>query len=104
MMSCKRRATRLEGTDAVPIDGSLKAFFAGRLFNHVDLAAKDGGEPFEFVHSAEVVEAASGKILGQSHRQVDIGILPRVTARNGPKQGRTDYPDRFKFRLSRSIP
>jgi hypothetical protein len=62
---CKRRETLLEGNGTIPIDFDLQSLLADWLFDHIDLAAEDGGDPsFEFIQPAKIIEATFGKIFG----------------------------------------
>jgi hypothetical protein len=78
-MSSRRRAGYSEGKGAVPVNLCLKAFFAHRLFDHIDLAAKNAGQPpFEIAQAAEIIEAGHREILAEAYGHMDIvrGILP----------------------------
>ena len=91
MMSSSRRAGFSEGKGAVPVDLSLKALFAHRLFDDIHLAAENLRKTlFEIIQVAEIVETRFREICAEAYNDIDIvsGILP---ARHRAEEGYAHY-------------
>ena len=97
MMFNRRRAGLSVGKSAVPVDLPLKTFFAHRFLDYVHLAAEQLREMMlEIFQAAEIVKAASRKVLRQPNRYIDIagtGIPPR----GGTEQRNTHYASSAEF-------
>jgi hypothetical protein len=86
MMSSRRCAGLSEGNGAIPVDLSLKALLAGRLFDDVHLSSQNVFQPpFEFGQAAEVVQSRFGKVIAQTDGYVDI-VCRRLATRDRAEQ------------------
>jgi len=77
-MMSSRASLAFEGTSAVPINLSLKTLFIHRLFNDIHLGPENSRQSsLEFIHAAEIIKAAPGKLVAEPHRDIDVvsGIL-----------------------------
>jgi hypothetical protein len=86
MMSCNRRAGRSEGNGPILIDLLLKALVADGFLDHIHCAPQNLSESiFQTLQAFNEAEAPTGRILGESHSDINI-VSWDFIARSGSKQ------------------
>lgn len=94
-----------EGNGSLRRDIPAQPILANGLGNNIDRSPQNAFEPaFQFVQPPEVAKTASGRIVRQADKYVDIGIAATVSSRRRSDQRQALYSSRPQLVLMGAEP